>query len=168
MTEHRPGQANGQTASRKQPDPRPTLVAYGAPLMYPPRREMPLEEAVARALTMLRGNAVLLLSLPVVLSDHGREVAPDVLMGWAREFGVEAELGMVLELTTELSGQGVFKNWALALHRLEGEPRYLDEGDTPRARKVADQRTPAVMARWGFRLNTSEEGVRQFFEKHHG
>ncbi len=49
-------------------DPRPTLAAYGAPLAsFAPRREMPLEEAVVRALVSARRDASVALVLTLII-----------------------------------------------------------------------------------------------------
>lgn len=94
------------------------------------------------------------------------------LASTARDLGVEAELGMVLDLTAELAGRDSFQTWARGLRPVAGEPRYLTAGPSVRVsalgRAVADERTPAVVARWGFRENMPDEGFRRFFEKHRG
>jgi len=149
-------------------DPRPTLVYFGAPLMWVPRRQMDLEDAVVGALALLAEDATLLLALPVVLSMNEASVKPAKLLREARRLGVQAELGMVLELTAELAGASSLGALASSLHRVAGEPRYLQQRSSPLARQAADERTPPVVARWGFRVNMPESSLRQFFAKHHG
>jgi len=90
-------------------DPRPTLTAYGAPLFFSARRDMGLEEAVVRSLRVLRRDPTVLLSLPVVLVKNERALDGGELLAKAKELGLEAELGMVLDLTGELSRRPRFR-----------------------------------------------------------
>lgn len=84
-------------------EPRPALAAFGAPLMVKPRHDMPLEEALAPALRLL-DQGPLFLSLPGLLALNKDVVEPRTLVASARECGVEPELGMLRDLTAELSG----------------------------------------------------------------
>jgi hypothetical protein len=168
--ERKPEQVTDRTEAVEH-DPRPTLVALGAPLMFRAQQDMSLEDAVARSLRLMYEDATVLLSLPVVLAMNEDELDEPALRRKARELGVEAELGMVLDLTAELAGRPRFHSWTDGLQAAEPAPRYLAP---PRAaasyyqRRLADERTPPVVARWGFRVNTSEGSFRQFFAKHHG
>jgi len=84
-------------------DPRPTLAAYGAPLAgFAPLREMPLEEAVVRALVAARRDATVALVLPLVLLKNAARLRTRFLRKLGREQGVEAELGMMLDLAAAL------------------------------------------------------------------
>jgi hypothetical protein len=114
-------------------DPRPTLVYFGAPLMWVSRRQMNLEDAVVGALALLAEDATLLFALPVVLAMNEASVKPAKLLREARRLGVQAELGMVLELTAELAGASSLGALASSLHRVAGEPRYLQQRSSPLA-----------------------------------
>jgi hypothetical protein len=145
-----------------------SLVAYGAPLAaYAPVASAPLEEALLEGLRLSHQDATLLRVLPVVVSRHSRTLDYSRLRARAREAGLEAELGMLLELTARLTGVDALRSEAEALTRPEGEPRYYF-GETGRfARKLADERTPPFARRWGFLLNMSEESFRGVLAKHH-
>ena len=149
-------------------DPRPTLTAYGAPLFFSARRDMGLEEAVVRSLRVLRRDPTVLLSLPVVLVKNERVLDDGQLLAKAKELGLEDELGMVLDLTAELSGRRRFGALARRLTMPSTAPRYLTDARSSFARRAADESTPLVVARWGFRMNMPESSFRQFLAKHHG
>jgi hypothetical protein len=157
--------------ARRLPDPRPTLAAYGAPIKarFAPREDMRLEEAVVRALGLVDEDTSVLLVLPLVLVKNEERLDAGALLGLAREANVTAELGMFLDLTSELSGRQWFREVARELTPHEAPPRYYPE---PRGgkhgRSLADERTPAVVRRWGFRMDASEEDLRHFLRKHLG
>jgi hypothetical protein len=149
-------------------DPRPTLVAYGAPILVPAKKEMPLEEAVAKSLVLLREDPTVICSLPVVLDRAAETLDREALRQRAKALGVASELGMVLELTAELTGAERFRQWAREFAPRAGAPVYLtrDPVLSEYTRRFTDERTPDVVHRWGFRLNFPMPDLRQFFEKH--
>jgi hypothetical protein len=128
---------------------------------------MGLEEAVVRSLRVLRRDPTVLLSLPVVLVKNERVLNDGELLAKAKELGLEDELGMVLDLTAELSGRGRFGTLAKRLTMPSTALRYLTDDQSSFARRAADERTPPVVARWGFRMNMPEASFRQFLAKHH-
>ncbi len=161
------GTPDGEFPSFEPVEPRSTLVAYGAPLFWKPLREMPLEEAVARGLRLVIEDPALLLSLPVVLARNHDQLDSEALIGAARRFGVEAELGMLLSLTAELSRNPTFRTWAERCTKPRpGNPRYLVPTLSSFRVAAAERNTPAVVAEWGFRVNLPDTSFRQFFEKH--
>jgi hypothetical protein len=130
-------------------------------------REMPLEEAVARALRLLVEDPAMFLSLPVVVASNEDELDGQLLVATARRLGVEAELGMVLTLTAELSGKSSFQRWAEQCSKpAPGPARYLIRRTSHFALEGADRDTPRAVAEWGFRVGLPESSFRQFFEKH--
>jgi hypothetical protein len=149
-------------------DPRPTLVAYGAPMLVPAKKEMPLEEAVAKSLALLREDPTVICSLPVVLDHAAETLDPAALRRSAEALRVASELGMVLDLTAELTGAERFRLWAGELAPHPHAPVYLtrDRVLSEYARRFTDERTPDVVRRWGFRLNFPLPDLKQFFEKH--
>jgi hypothetical protein len=149
-------------------DPRPTLTAYGAPLFFAAKRDMPLEEAVVRSLRVLRKDPTVLLSLPLVLVRNEGVLNMKALLAKARELGLEAELGMLLDLTGELAKRRRFRTLARRLGPSHARLRYLTDARSSFARRAADESTPPVAARWGFRMNMPESSFRQFLLKHHG
>ena len=146
-------------------DPHPTLVAYGAPLFYPTRRDMPLEEAIARSLRLLAGEPLVLLSLPVVILGNEKSLDLVSLLRQARALHRESELGMVLDLTGKIGKRRRLRRFARQL-----KPRksilYLVSSESRYVRRSADVTTPRVVEEWGFRMNCPEESFLQFLLKH--
>lgn len=152
-------------------DPRPTLVAYGAPLPYAPRREVTLEEAIAHSLVAGRDDPTLVLALTVVLLDNETAFDGSRLRDCARRLGVESELGMMLALAAEVGARPSMAKFAAGLARPApgSDPVYYPQpAGGRRGRALADRNTPAVVAQWGFRMNETEEDLRAFVEKHRG
>lgn len=149
-------------------DPRPSLAAYGAPLAgVEPRAEMSLEAATVTALEGARRDPTLLRVLPVVLVRNEGKFNWDALLELARRRKLRNELGMMLELTADASGMQSLRDRAKGLaDGRRSVPRYLPEPANDFERKLADQRSPAVARRWGFRMNMSEHSVREFVRKH--
>jgi hypothetical protein len=154
---------------RARKDPRPTLAAYGAPLVIIPKRDMDLEDALARALVVARRDPTLVLSVPVVLLDNAHTLDPRKLLRAARQHGVASELGMMLDLTARVGRRRAFARLARLLPRRTGRPVYYPRAlGGRRGRALADLNTPPVVARWGFRMNETEADLRSFVEKHRG
>ena len=151
-------------------DPRSTLAAYGAPLAgFAPRREMPLEEAVVRALVSARRDATVALVLPLVLLKNAGRLRTRALRKLGRERGVEAELGMMLDLADALRPAPRLSSAAKGLRPLTGRPTYYPRLLGGKYEKLlADEKTPRAVARWGFRMNATEGDLRGFVEKHLG
>jgi len=105
-------------------DPRPTLTAFGAPLFFSARRDMGLEEAVVRSLRVLRRDPTVLLSLPVVLVKNERTLDGGEMLAKAKKLRLEAELGMVLDLTAELSRRYTSRALGRRLTVPSTAPRY--------------------------------------------
>lgn len=152
---------------RTRKNPRPTLAAYGAPLVVSPKRDMALEEALARALVAGRRDPTLVLSVPVVLLDNARTLDARKLVSAARRHGVESELGMMLDLTATVGRRRTFAKLARQFPKRSGRPAYYPRVlGGRRGRALADLNTPPVVARWGFRMNETEADLRTFVEKH--
>jgi len=148
-------------------NPRPTLAAYGAPLVVSPKRDMSLEEALARALVAGRRDPTLVLSVPVVLLDNARTLDARKLVSAARRHGVASELGMMLDLTARVGRRRKFAKLARQFPKRSGRPAYYPRVlGGRRGRALADLNTPPVVASWGFRMNETEADLRTFVEKH--
>jgi hypothetical protein len=107
--------------------------------------------------------------LPVVLVKNENALSAEALLDRARNHGVLPELGAVLDLTSELSGRPLFAQIAAGCPPNAGPPRYLpEENRGPYGRRLADLRTPPVVARRGFRMNATEDDMRGFLRKHLG
>jgi hypothetical protein len=148
-------------------NPRPTLAAYGAPLVVVPKRDMALEEALARALVAARRDPTLVLSVPVVLLDNARRLDSRKLLREARKHRVSSEMGMMLALTAKVGRRRSLARRARLLPKRSGRAAYYPRVlGGRRGRALADLNTPAVVASWGFRMNETEDDLRAFVEKH--
>ncbi len=130
-------------------NPRPTLAAYGAPLAVTPKRDMTLEEALARALVAARRDPTLVLSVPVVLLDNARTLDGWKLRRTAREHGVASELGMMLALAAKVGRRRTLARLARLLPKRTGRPAYYPRVlGGRRGRALADLNTPRSRTRW--------------------
>ena len=154
--------------SERVTDPRPTLVAYGAPLGARPRAEMTLEKALVRSLGLLGEAPRVFLSLPLVLAASRERLDFERLRRVARAARRGPELGLVLELTSEVTGDPFFGEQAVGLSARSGAPQFLVPVDTAFVRRTAELEAPEVARRWGFRFRTPVSSFREFYGKHHG
>jgi hypothetical protein len=128
---------------------------------------MTLEEAVARALVAARRDPTLALVLTVVLLDNPLD--GERLLAAANARKVAPELGMFLALAARVGRRPMLARLARRLPKHTGKPRYYPEPLGGRfGRALADQKTPPVVAAWGFRMNETEADLRGFVEKHLG
>lgn len=90
----------------------------------------------------------------------------------ARERGREAEVGMLLDLVGSAIGdprlQGEAEAFSSNRPSQAQSTRYLPEPRGIYERELAEEHTPDVVRRWGFRMNQTLESVRSFLEKHVG
>lgn len=149
-------------------DPRPSLVAYGAPLAgVEPKAEMRREEALVAGLRGTRTDPTLLRVLPVMLLRNEEKLDWNEVRSRAGREKLKSELGLLLDLTAEVAGKpGLHARTRGLLDRRRRVPRYLPEPANEFERRLADKRTPAVVRRWGFRANVSEDSVGEFVRKH--
>jgi hypothetical protein len=145
-----------------------TLVAYGAPLVsWEPVRHMPLEQALVQGLGLSHAHPALFRVLPLVLLQHTNTLDWDRLRALAREASVEAELGLLVELTAQAVGRPKLMHAVSALQPpADGPVRFFHEPHSEFGRELARQRTPPVAKRWGFWLDLSEDSVRALVRKH--
>jgi hypothetical protein len=144
------------------------LVAYGAPLAaYQGRATRSLEEALVEGLGLSHENATVLRALPVVLARNYTTIDYVRLRALACQSGRQAELGMLLELTAEVANLGCLLREVEPLKKPQGPPcLYFWEERTGRmARKLAEERTPAVVRSWGFLMNMSTDSFRSLLSK---
>lgn len=151
-------------------DPRPTLVAYGAPLAgYPAARDMSLEAAVVSALGRLEDDSTLTLVLPVVLAKNARHLDLTALTAEAKAAGLLARLGMLLDVTAEVTPLHSVREVACQLFAFRNpEPVFLPAPRSRFGEQLARLRTPSMVRRWGFLMNVSEDSLRTFARKHLG
>jgi hypothetical protein len=126
---------------------------------------MPLPEALLHGLRVSYTDAEVLLALPGVLARHGRDLDWTDLRERARRMKLKAELGLLLELAAEVAGMPALAGEAGGLRdRRRSVPRCLPEERSGYERRLADERTPEVARRWGFRMNLTLEAFRSAFD----
>lgn len=107
-------------------------------------------------------------TLPVLLWRNRTKLDWDELAAEARTRGERQRLGFFLDLTAELSGSQQFKDWSRQLqdHRVKLERDFFrSDGTSPRARALAERRTPAVARRWHYRMNMDLDAFASHFRK---
>ena len=134
---------------------RASLTAFGALLPdAPASRPLSLTETVLRGLALARDDATVFRTLPALVAAHAKAFDWVELKDRARHMKLKAELGMLLDLTADVSGDKALHEQAKELwdgrrKRLE----YFPSVGNTYEEKLADRRTPAAAARWGFRMN---------------
>jgi hypothetical protein len=152
-----------------QPNVVEALAGFGAPLWSTGRAtDLTLEQAVAGGLELARHRPTLLRVLPVVLCLNRSRVSwPGLRAEVARES--LGALGMLLELTAELTGIEAFRRWALELEPFAepgaAAPFFRDRPASGRYLALARERTPEVARRWGFVLATPLDDFRSAMER---
>lgn len=147
---------------------REALAAFGSPLLeVAPRSHWSLEETIVRAIKVARRNATILRVIPVVLAKHRRDLDFKSLLDLACEHQVKAELGMLLELVSDLIGD---KSLAGLLGRLRDHRRsawrYFPEARSRFEAELAARNAPEVARRWHFHSNMSVDSYRSLLSKH--
>lgn len=151
----------------ERPEVVDALVMYGAPLWSSGRpTQLSLEEAVTRGLALARHHPSLLRVLPVVLFNNRSRLTWDELRSRAADLRA---LGMLLDLTAEVTGVELFRSWACALSEcMSQEPPtpFFERSRGGRYLELAQLRTPGVVKKWGFLMATPiddfQAAVRRF------
>lgn len=168
------GQGPRLPLSGETEEPHPLIEAlahYGAPLWSrgtPTALE--LEDVIAEGLVLARSHPSVLRVLPIVLYRNRSRVRWRRLRARADRCG-EASLGMLLDLTAELTGITLFRRWAAELRgeHLRPEPPipfFVNGPRGARYRELAEQRTPDIVRRWGFLMATPLEDFRAALRRH--
>lgn len=139
----------------ERPEVVEALAKYGAPLWSSGRpTQLSLEETVATALTLARRHPSLLRVLPVVLYKNRSRLSWSSLRERTTDLPA---LGMLLDLTAELTGVEMFSTWARELDDTvrpgPGVP-FFERGGSRRYRELARQHTPELVRRWGYQMAT--------------
>ena len=145
------------------------LVMYGAPLWSSGQpTQLSLEEAIARGLALARRHPSLLRVLPVVMFNNRSRLSWDELRSRVADLRT---LGMLLDLTAEVTNVELFRSWACALSPPAEQPETAGRPQAPptpffegsrggRYLELARQRTPAVVKKWGFLMATPIDDFR--------
>lgn len=146
------------------------LKALGAPLQQESEESpgVALEETVVRGVNLAHRDPDVARTLPVCLYRQRHALRAEQLHHYARQLREKRALGFFLELTAELSGESYFATLAKSLRdrRCTASLDFFHSTSrSRRERESADDKTPAVARRWGFRMNMSEDSFRSMFEK---
>ncbi len=156
--------ADASAPSQEVPDVqvKESLAYFGAPLAKHQRRQhLGLETTLVRALSMAKRDATVLKSLPVFVLKHRNRLDWPVLKEEARRLKLKAELGMVVELAADASGQVELKARVADLkdHRRRTDVFFV-EPRNEYDRGVVVQASPPAARRWGFFADVQEDSVR--------
>lgn len=146
------------------------LAALGAPLQHDAVEPSaaPVETTVARGVHVAHRDPDVARTLPVCLYLQRDALDPVRLLEQATQLGERHALGFFLDLTAELSGDRRFATWAKALrdHRRTARHAFFSAASrSRRERRLADERTPPVARRWGWRMNMDLDAFRSTFDK---
>ena len=149
---------------------RSALRALGAPLLEGAARRPvgDVEETIVRGVQLAHHDPAVARSMPVCLYRQRNALRPALLEHWARQLGEKRSLGFFCDLTSALSKDPRFVEWAAGLR----DRRCVAQRDffpsTSRsllARQAADLNTPAAARRWGLRMNLGMDAFTSTFEK---
>lgn len=146
---------------------RASLAAYGAPLaVAEATAHYPLDETFVRAVELARRDGTVLRVLPTFVAAQRGALDWRAVTEEARRRKLKSEVGFVVELTSKL------QNWQMP-SEVEGlhdarhtKRRFFPEVKSRFEKPLAEQRSPAVAAKWGLWVNMSEDSFRSTLEKH--
>jgi hypothetical protein len=145
------------------------LVAWGAPLGLSgsPHLRLSLEATLARGLKLAHENATVCRALPVVFFKGRQQLVLDRLRFLASRLGEEQTLGFFLDLTSELSGDTRFHQFArkLADRRFSQTRDFFEKKGGRYAQALAEANTPKVAKKWRLRMNMGLDSFETLFRK---
>ena len=146
------------------------LRTLGAPLPVRPAKTVDgfVEEALVRGVGLAHRDPAVARALPLCFWRCRDRIDPARLRDAARRLGEKQAVGFFLDLTAELSGDGRLAEWSGSLRdRRRKIPRdffFVPSGSKFQSR-LAEERTPPVARRWGFRMNMDVESFRSLFDR---
>jgi DNA-binding Lrp family transcriptional regulator len=148
---------------------RESLAGWGAPLAgVRPLRHLNLHETLLRGLELAHHDGTVLRVLPTVLARNEAAVDWAGLREDARRRKLKAELGWLIELTSELLERPTLTTEASGLHdKRRRSFRFFPETKSTYEAELAKRRAPEVALRWGFWMNMSTDSFRSVLDKHH-
>jgi hypothetical protein len=146
-----------------------TLVAMGAPLAgWMARVHVAPEQALATALQLALDDATLLRVFPVVLAKNWKRLDWNSLADEARERSVLELLGMLVELTGQLTQEPKLSQKANAWWSPTPKLKFLFAPRNRFDRELAEHGSLQVAKKWGFLVNLGEDSFRSLLERHLG
>jgi hypothetical protein len=146
------------------------LRLLGAPILAEPVESVarPLEEAIVRGVALAHRDPAVARALPICIFKVRQRLDPTVLRVVARRLGERHGVGFFLALTAELSGDDRLRQWARPMRdhrRTLTRDFFFAASSSKLQRGLAEERTPDVARRWGFRMNMDVESFRSLFER---
>lgn len=141
------------------------------PLMVDEPAEEPpsLEMALAAATRVARGDPQLARVLPWFVHAHRDDLDWDALARAAHEQGERHAVGFLVDVAGCLTGSRRLRRRARELRdrrRHTAHDFFRTAATTPRARALAETRTPPLARRWGFRMNMPLDSFADVFRTH--
>lgn len=145
-----------------------SLAAWGAPLAgVHPKRHFGLIESILGGLVEARSNGTLLRVLPTVVAKNATQLDWIELKRDARRAKLKAELGWLVEVTSELMQSERLLTYVEDLHdRRRRVRRFFPEAKSSFEMQLARKRSSKIARRWGFWMNISDGSLSQAFERH--
>jgi hypothetical protein len=146
------------------------LRTLGAPLPAEPisLAESPVEEVLVRGVALAHCDPAVARALPLSFWKSRERIDPQRLLDAARRLGERQGVGFFLELTAQLSGDRRLTAWSRSFgdrRRKVVRDLFLVPVGSKFQNRLAEERTPAVARRWGFRMNMDLESFRSLFDR---
>ena len=127
------------------------------------------EELLVKAVHLSKKNAILLRVLPLLVKNLENELDEDHLVFWSKRLHVDRELGFVLELTAQLSGNKKFTKLAKKLKDKRWNKLnafFEKEKDlTGFQAKLVEENTPKLAKKWFLKLNMGLDSFKSHYIK---
>lgn len=128
-----------------------------------------LEELLVKTVSLSKKNSTLLRVLPLLVHRLGPHLLHHQLAFWSKRHHVDRELGFVLDLTAELSGETRFstlakkfkdKRWNKPQPFLESE-----KGLSGFQKMLVEENTPALAKKWFLKMNMGLDSFESHYRK---
>lgn len=146
---------------------RESLAAHGAPLpVETAEPHFTAVETFVRAVELARRDGTVLRVLPAFIAAQRSQLDWREVSELARRRKLKSEVGFVVELTGKLQHWNLPPEIEALQDGRRTTRRYFPEVKSHYERPLAEQRSPAVAARWGLYVNMSEETFRATLDRH--
>lgn len=141
------------------------------PLMIdePPEEPPSVELALAAAARVARRDPQLARVLPYLVYTNRHDLDWEALKRSAHEQGERHAVGFMVDVAGYLTGNRALRRHARELRdqrRQATHDFFRTAATTPRARTLAETRTPPLARRWGFRMNMPLDSFADVFRTH--
>lgn len=127
------------------------------------------EELLVKAVVLAKDNSSLLRTLPLLAKRLGSGLSAPQLVYWSKQHHVDRELGFLLDLTANLSGDKKYSTLARQLKdkRWSKQSSFLKREENLKGfqAKLAEQNTPELAKKWFLTLNMGLDSFRSTYLK---